>query len=117
MTSSSAGNHLRSAIGWHPDLKRRRADEHTSLLRQRTILASASRSTGEKDRGKEPQRDQGGVSTWFWGWGNEPKGTTFAGIGKEADSNRWNDWPLIPMVSRKARGARGEVIDHERPLR
>ena len=90
------------AIGWHPDLNdgvrmNIRPFATADILRKRVKIK------WEKDRGKEPVRDKAEFP-WFWGW-DELK-QDFAGVGKEPDSNRWNDCHYSNAVKQEARAAR-----------
>jgi hypothetical protein len=87
------------AIGWHPDLNdgvrmNIRPFATADILRKRVKIK------WDKDRGKEPVREQKDFP-WFWGW--DGKTQDFAGVGKEPDGNRWNDCHYTNEAKRKAR--------------
>ncbi len=88
------------AIGWHPDLNdgvrmNIRPFATADILRKRVKIK------WDKDRGKEPVREQRDFP-WFWGW--DGKTEDFLGAGKEPDGNRWNDLHYTNEAKRKARG-------------
>jgi len=89
----------KQAIGWHPDLNdgvrmNIRPFATADILRKRVKIK------WDKDRGKEPVREQKDFP-WFWGW--DGKTQDFAGAGKEPDGNRWNDCHYSNDLKRKAR--------------
>jgi hypothetical protein len=88
------------AIGWHPDLNdgvrmNIRPFATADILRKRVKIK------WDKDRGKEPVREQKDFP-WFWNW--DGKTEDFAGAGTEPDGNRWNDLHYSNEAKRKARG-------------
>lgn len=88
------------AIGWHPDLNdgvrmNIRPFATADILRKRVKIK------WDKDRGKEPVREQKDFP-WFWGW--DGKTQDFAGVGTVPDGNRWNDCHYTNELKRKARG-------------
>ena len=88
------------AIGWHLDLNdgvrmNIRPFATADILRKRVKIK------WDKDRGKEPVREQKDFP-WFWGW--DGKTQDFAGAGTEPDGNRWNDLHYTNEAKRKARG-------------
>jgi hypothetical protein len=90
----------KQAIGWHPDLNdgvriNIRPFATADILRKRVKIK------WDKDRGKEPVREQKDFP-WFWGW--DGKTEDFAGAGTEPDGNRWNDLHYSNEAKRKARG-------------
>jgi hypothetical protein len=90
----------KQAIGWHPDLNdgvrmNIRPFAAADILRKRVKIK------WEKDRGKEPHRDKAEYP-WFWGW--DGKKQDFAGVGKGADGNRWNDCHYTNEFKKIARG-------------
>ena len=98
------------ATSWHPDINDGVRMNIRPFLAQ--DIAGGKKGAGllrtklsikwEKDRGKEPVRDKAEFP-WFWGW-DEAK-QDFTGVGKEPDSNRWNDCHYSNEFKRKAREA------------
>lgn len=91
----------RQAIGWHPDINdgvrmNIRPFATADILRKRVKIK------WEKDRGKEPVRDKAEFP-WFWGWDGEKR--DFAGVGTEADGNRWNSCHYTNEFKERAREA------------
>jgi hypothetical protein len=89
----------KQAIGWHPDLNdgvrmNIRPFAAADILRKRVKIK------WDKDRGKEPVREQKDFP-WFWGWDGRTQ--DFAGAGTEPDRNRWNDCHYTNEAKRKAR--------------
>ncbi len=89
----------KQAIGWHPDLNdgvrmNIRPFATADILRKRVKIK------WDKDRGKEPFREQKDFP-WFWGW--DGKTQDFAGVGTEPDGNRWNDCHYTNEAKRKTR--------------
>jgi hypothetical protein len=91
----------KQVIGWHPDLN----DGVRLNIRpfaQADILRRRVKIKWDKDRGKEPFREQRELP-WFWGWDGNT--LDFAGIGKEPDGNRWNDCHYTNKFKREAQTA------------
>jgi len=89
------------ATGWYPDLNDGVRMNIRPFVRA-NILRKRVKIKWEKDRGKEPPRDKAEYP-WFWGWDGEKQ--DFAGVGKEADGNRWNDCHYTNELKKKAREA------------
>lgn len=97
------------AIGWHPDLndgvriniRPFRARDIPGGKKGAGVLRAKPNIKWDKDRGKEPARPKAEYP-WFWGWDEQTQ--NFAGVGKEADGNRWNDCHYSNDLKRKARG-------------
>jgi hypothetical protein len=94
------------AIGWHPDLNdgvrmNIRPFATADILRKRVKIK------WDKDRGKEPVREQKDFP-WFWGW--DGKTQDFAGAGTEPDGNRWNDLHYTNNAKQAAHEAQKEDI-------
>ena len=90
----------KQAIGWHPDLNdgvrmNIRPFATADILRKRVKIK------WDKDRGKEPVREQKDFP-WFWGWNGKTQ--DFVGAGTEPDGNRWNDLHYTNEMKRNARG-------------
>ena len=97
------------AIGWQPDLNDAvRMNIRPFLARAipggkkgAGVLRAKPNIKWDKDRGKEPARPRAEYP-WFWGW--DEKTQDFAGVGKEADGNRWNDCHYSNAFKHKAKG-------------
>ena len=99
------------AIGWEPDI-----DDGVRLnirpfmmarplgakAKNACILRTTPNIKWQKDRGKEPTRDQEDYP-WFWGWDGASE--DFAG-GAEFDGNRWNDLHYSNPFKQAARDRR-----------
>jgi hypothetical protein len=96
------------AIGWDPDINDGVRMNIRPFMAARTlnarganacILRATPKIKWDKDRGKEPTRDNADYP-WFWGW--DDKTEDFVG-GAEFDGNRWNDLHYTRAVKQAAR--------------
>ena len=69
------------------------------LISSLTALPGPVKAIGDKDRGKEPNREKADYP-WFWGW--DEAALDFGG-GKAFDGNRWNDLHYSRAVKQAAR--------------
>jgi hypothetical protein len=105
-------------IGWEPDINDGVRMNIRPFLTARPLSARAKttcilRSTPrslkwDKDRGKEPMRDQHDYP-WFWGW-DEAK-ADFAG-GAEFDGIRWNELHYSRALKETSRNQNRRPIGH-----
>ena len=95
-------------LGWDPDINdgvrvNIRPFMTARLLNGRgsngCILRGAPKIKWDKDRGKDPTRDQADYP-WFWGW--DQSTANFTG-GAEFDGNRWNDLHYSRATKQSAR--------------
>ena len=95
-------------LGWDPDINDGVRINVRPFMTARTlnargahacILRATPKIKWDKDRGKEPIRDQTDYP-WFWGW--DEASLNFVG-GTEFDGNRWNDLHYSRAVKQAAR--------------